>query len=92
MSDLLAYLLSSVGLTVLVVWPQDGPAAWVRDRLLRRALPPNAARVLDCYICCGFWCALVLSPLWWWQFRSLWCWTGCLMVPGLFWAFLREHG
>jgi hypothetical protein len=54
-ADFLAYLLSSMGLTILIVWPQTGPSAWVRERVLRRALPGRAKEVLDCYICCGFW-------------------------------------
>ena len=32
LSGLLAYLLSGMGLTVLIVWPQAGPGAWLRDR------------------------------------------------------------
>ena len=59
----LAYLLSAMGLTVLVVWPQTGPGAWLRERLLRRSLPPRFREILDCYICCGFWSGLALSPL-----------------------------
>ena len=65
LAEYLAYLLSSVGLTVLLVWPQTGPGAWVRDRVLRRLLPRRARDVLDCYICLGFWVGLALSPIWW---------------------------
>ena len=89
-SDLLAYLLSAMGLTVLVVWPQTGPGAWLRERVLRPSIPPRFRGVLDCYICCGFWSGLALSPLWWVLERRLWCCTGCLMVPCLFWLVLRN--
>ena len=50
LADYIAYLLSSLGLTVLLVWPQSGPGAWVRERVLRRLLPRRARGVLDCYI------------------------------------------
>jgi hypothetical protein len=89
-SDLLAYLLSAMGLTVLVVWPQGGPGAWLRERMLRPSLPARFREVLDCYICCGFWSGLALSPLWWVFERRLWCCTGCLMVQCLFWLVLRN--
>jgi hypothetical protein len=89
-ADYLSYLMAAVGLTVLIIWPQHGPSAWLRDRLLRRVLPSAAAEVLDCYICCGFWCGLLLSPVWWWAEHRLWCWTGCLATPALFWLVLRN--
>lgn len=89
MCDLLAYLLASMGLTVLVVWPQKGPGAWLRDKLLRSVLPASSTEVLDCYICCSFWCSLLLSPLWWAICGRAWYGTGCLMTPGLFWLLLR---
>jgi hypothetical protein len=85
---LLAYLLASMGLTILIVWPADGPTAWIREKILRRLIPKQVAGVLDCYVCMGFWSGLGLSALWWrWQ-REPWIWTGCLMVPALFWIFL----
>lgn len=92
LTNLLAYVLSSMGMTVLLVWPQRGPSAWIRERLLRRGLPTFAAEVLDCYICCSFWCGLLLSPLWWAFNHQLWCWTGCLTAPFLFWALLDRGG
>ncbi len=87
--EFLAYTLSAMGLTILLVWPQTGPSAWVRERVLKRGLPSRAQAVLDCYICCGFWCGLVFSPLWWTLQHRPWCWTGCLVVPTLFWLVLR---
>lgn len=85
---LLAYLLSSMGLTILIVWPEDGPGSWVREKVLRPLIPKKMTGVLDCYICTGFWSGLVFSGLWWWWFREPWIWTGCFMVPALFWIFL----
>ena len=85
----LALLLSSMGLTVLVVWPQTGPSAWVRERILRRLLPKNTQEVLDCYICFGFWAGFLLSPIWWMLTEQPWSWSGCLMTPALFWLALR---
>ena len=84
----LSYVLSGLGLAVLLVWPQSGPSAWVRERLLRPALGRNMVEILDCYICCGFWSGLALSPVWWLAYRRLWCWSGCLIVPYLFWLSL----
>ena len=89
MSDLLAYLLGSMGLTVLIVWPDEGPSAWIRERILRRILPGKARQILDCYICLSFWTSLMLSPAWWYTCREFWCWFGCLMTPALFWLVLR---
>jgi hypothetical protein len=80
-----AYIFSSMGLTILIVWPQEGPSAWLRDHALRRLLPSYARGALDCYVCLGFWAGLVISiPCWFW-YRQPWCWSGCLIVPFLFW-------
>jgi hypothetical protein len=92
MSYLVSFLLSSIGLTVLIVWPPDGPGAWVRESVLRRALPGKSKETLDCYICTGFWSGLVLSPVWWLMCRERWTWSGCLMTPALFWLVLRNPG
>lgn len=88
MTELTTLLLASVGLTVLVVWPESGPAAAIRDRILRPLLPKAHVGVLDCYICTGFWAGLVLSPIWWIFTSEFWCWFSCLMTPGLFWTLL----
>jgi hypothetical protein len=92
LSALVAYLLSACGLTVLLVWPQNGPSAWVRERLVKQILPGSAREALDCYICTGFWCGLLLSFVWWWFYRVWWYWAGCLMTPAVFWFLLYEHG
>ncbi len=86
---LLTYLLTAMGLTILIVWPSTGPSAWVRERLLRRVLPAKGKEVLDCYICLSFWSSLLLSPVWWVLSRQAWCWLGCLMTPAVFWLVLR---
>ena len=92
MASLLSFLLASMGLTIMVVWPQDGPGAWVRERVLRRLLPGKAKEVLDCYICTSYWTGLALSPLWWWMCQGRWAWAGCLMTPPVFWIALRIPG
>ncbi len=92
MACFLSFLLSSMGLTILIVWPQDGPGAWVREQVLRHVLPEKAQGVLDCYVCMSFWSGLALSPLWWWMCREYWAWAGCLMTPALFWIILRNPG
>lgn len=84
-----ASVLSAMGLTILIVWPQSGPGALLREKVLRRALPPPAREVLDCYICAAFWCGLLLTPIWIVFDRHLWCWTGCLTTPIMFWIVLR---
>jgi hypothetical protein len=86
--SLLTYLLSAHGLAVLVVWPSKGPSAWLREKVVRRFLPRAARGVLDCYICTGFWSALILSPLWWHFYHAWWVWAGCLMTSGIFWILL----
>ena len=81
----LAYVLSAMGLAILVVWPEDGPGAFVREKLLRKLLPKPAHGVLDCYICFGFWTGLLLAIPWWFMYRQEWMWFGCLMIPAVFW-------
>jgi len=89
-SWLISYLLSSMGLTVLIVWPETGPSTWLREHMVRVLLPIRARKVLDCYICCNFRAALVLFPVWWYMSRQLWCCAGCLMVPAVFWILLER--
>ena len=86
-----SYTLSAMGLTILLVWPQRGWSAWFRERVLRHFLPSQAQDVLDCYICCGFWSGLALSPAWWSFHHCLWCWCGCLTTPCLFWLVLNRE-
>ncbi len=85
----LGYLLASIGLTVLIVWPDGGPGSWLREQILRQLIPSMFRGVLDCYVCMGFWCGLALSGLWWWWYREPWILTGCLMVSGVFWLILN---
>lgn len=91
MDSLISYLLAASGLTVLIVWPDRGPSAWFRERLLRRVLPTAAAAVIDCYVCTGFWSGAVLSPVWWFLGQRTWVWIGCLMIPPIFWLLLGHH-
>ena len=39
--ELIAYLLASVGLTVLIIWPEGGPGAFFREKVFRRVLPAH---------------------------------------------------
>lgn len=89
---IVSYVLCGLGLTILIVWPDGGPSAWLREKVLRRILVGRAGEMLDCYVCFGFWAGLALSPLWWWWYRELWCWTGALMVPAIFWLVLHRPG
>ena len=84
-TDLLGYLLASMGLTIVIVWPESGPGAWAREKILRRLIPARFEKALDCYICMGFWCGLLLSALWWRLYHEPSIWAGCLMVPAAFW-------
>lgn len=59
--ELVAYLLSAAGLTILIIWPTGGPGAFIREKILRAVLPKAAHGVLDCYICFSFWAALALA-------------------------------
>jgi hypothetical protein len=88
--ELIAYLLSSMGLTVLVIWPTGGPGAFARERLLRKILPRSAHGVLDCYICFSFWSALAVAVPWWFIFHRPCVWFGPLMVPALFWLVMGK--
>ena len=90
MSYLISFLLASMGLTIVIVWPQDGPGAWVRENILRKALPVKSKEMLDCYVCTSFWSGLVLSPVWWLMCRERWTWSGCLMTPAVFWLAWRN--
>ncbi|MCE9551795.1 MAG: hypothetical protein K8T91_00230 [Planctomycetes bacterium] len=88
---LLTLILSSMGLTVLIVWPQEGLGAALREKLFRPALPQRLRHVLDCYVCLSFWSALLLSLLWWWMTTQWWCLAACLMTPAVFWCVLQER-
>lgn len=85
------FLLSAVGLTILIVWPETGPGAFLREAVLRKILPQSAGKALDCYVCLGFWAGLLLSPAWWFLTREHWVWFGCLMVPAIFWFTLNQR-
>jgi hypothetical protein len=91
MCELTSYLLSSIGLAVLIVWPAHGPSAWLREKVARKCLGESAQVVLDCYICCSFWTALVLAPLWWYFTASPCYWFGCLMAPCVVWLVLMPQ-
>lgn len=85
---LLSYLLASMGLTILIVWPSKGPGFWLREGILRPTLKRlfvSFSGVLDCYICFGFWAGLALGGVWWALYEVAWAWFGCLMVPAVFW-------
>jgi len=88
MVGLLSYILASVGLTILVVWPEDGPVAWFRETVIRKLLPEKFQGMLDCYICFSVWAGLILSPIWWAMCGEYWCWFGCIITPGIFWVLL----
>lgn len=83
-------LLSAMGLTVVIVWPQDGPGAFVREKVLRPLIPGKLKSALDCYICFGFWAGLVVSLPFWWFYQAPWTLAGCLMVPAVFWMVLKN--
>ncbi len=92
MSDFTAiavYVLSCMGVTILIVWPSDGPGAWFRDRLLRPFLPASARGALDCYICLSVWIALAAVPFWWMKGYH-WPSVAWLIVPTVFWLVLPE--
>ena len=80
---LLAYLLSAIGLTILVVWPENGPGAFFREKILRKLLPVPLHGALDCYICFAFWAGLILSVAFWFIYGRAWTCFGCLMTPAV---------
>ena len=86
----ITYILAAMGLTILVVWPKDGPGAYMREKALRRILPKSAHGVLDCYICFGFWTGLLASIPWWFMYRQGWIDFGCLIVPAVFWLVMKK--
>jgi hypothetical protein len=81
----IVFVLSAMGLTVLIVWPDKGPTAWLRDTIFRKLLPVKAQGVLDCYICLGFWIGLALEWPFWRIYHETWIWWGLLMIPVVFW-------
>lgn len=91
MEYLVSYILAVAGVAVLVVWPDRGPSAWARDRVLRRVLSRRVAAAIDCYVCTAFWSGAALSPFWWQFDHRPWIWFGCLMTPPIFWVVLGHH-
>ena len=90
LAQLFSFLLAAMGLTVLVVWPEGGPGAWWREKVLRRWLPKPVHGVLDCYICLGFWAGEVLAIPWWFMYHQDWVWFGGLMIAALFWLVMGK--
>ncbi len=41
LEDFTGYLLSAMGLTVLIIWPEGGPGAFFREKVFRRVLPAH---------------------------------------------------
>ena len=41
LEDFTGYLLSAMGLTVLIIWPEGGPGAFLREKVFRRVLPAH---------------------------------------------------
>jgi hypothetical protein len=91
MAHLVEFVLATMGLTILVVWPQGGPMGWIRDRIIRPLLPGKTKGVLDCYICFSFWAGVVVSGIWWWIYGESWIWSGPVMVPAVFWVALEAR-
>jgi hypothetical protein len=83
------YLFSSMGVTILIVWPADGLGAWVRERVLRRILPVSIKAVLDCYICSSVWIGLIAAPFWW-AAGFHWSAVAWLALPAIFWLAMPE--
>ena len=84
------YVFSSMGLTILLVWPADGVGAWLRERVIRPLLPRVLRKVLDCYICLSVWIALASVPFWW---MAGYRWSGIAwpVVPAVFWLVIRDR-
>jgi hypothetical protein len=89
LANLLSAIFTGMGLTILFVWPEHGPTAWIRDNVIRPTLPAACRGVLDCYVCFGFWAGLLVGALWWWQTRQFWCWSNGFMVSAALWICLR---
>lgn len=55
LAGFLFFVVSAIGMTHIVV---DGSILeWFRQ-LVKRVFPEKLASVVDCYMCCGFWCGL----------------------------------
>lgn len=85
-----AYMLSAMGLAIVVVWPETGPGAFVREKILHKLIPAALHGLLDCYICFGFWTGLALSVVFWLIYGMAWMYFGCLMVPAAFWLVMGK--
>lgn len=87
--DLLVVVTMVLGITILVVWPNYGPGAFIRE-LIRRVLKPvRMEGVLDCYLCLAPWVGLgVATVLWSWEVTTIPTWqlfAVPLMVPVAIW-------
>lgn len=87
--ELLVVAALVLGLTILVVWPNHGPGAIVRE-LARKVLKPlGADGVLDCYMCLAPWMGLATAwALWNWEVTNLSTWqlfSVPFLVPAMIW-------
>lgn len=88
MTEFIAFILSSIGLTVWIVWPEEGFWAIIRHKM-QKLLPAHFRTVPDCYICSGFWIGTFLGIVWWPLTGRPFYITGGLMVSAMFWIFMN---
>lgn len=58
MIDFLLFLIGSVGMTHIII---DGSIFDKLRKLLKRLLPEYLHNLFECYMCCGFWCGIILG-------------------------------
>lgn len=60
MINLILFLVGSVGMTHIII---DGSIFDKPRRFLKNNLPEYLHNLFECYMCCGFWCGVIMGSL-----------------------------
>lgn len=88
MTEFIAFILASLGLTVWIVWPEESFWANIRHKM-QKLLPAYFQTVPDCYVCSGFWIGTIFGLIWWPCTGKLFYIAGGFITSAVFWIFLN---
>jgi prepilin signal peptidase PulO-like enzyme (type II secretory pathway) len=69
MSTFLLFAFGAIGMTLIIV--DSGIMQWFRD-WYKSVVPEKLGQLVDCYMCCGFWCGMFCA---WASFSTPTVWS-----------------
>jgi len=60
MINFILFLFGSVGMTHIII---DGSIFDIPRKFLKKYLPEYLHNLFECYMCCGFWCGVIMGCL-----------------------------